>query len=304
LNAPTSLVASAARAGQIVRVDNVRESADWLPDPLLPDTYSEMAVPIVLEGEVVGILDVQQDKIAGLDEGDANLLRSLANQVAVTIRNARLFDEVETALTEAHATQKRYLEQAWQKSSAQKDLRYHYSLPNAPDLDKATLTQVKQTALTQTQTVTITLNNPSDLDADLDKTYNTPKTKSIVSPIKLYNQNIGAVQIHPASSDQTWTEADLALAEAVIDQLAQSAESLRLFEETRERAEREHTIRAITDKLRAAPNLDTLLETAARELGARLGVRHTVLEMGIAPEILPHHGQKNRSGNGPEELEL
>ena len=60
-----------------------------------------MAVPIILEGQVVGVLDVQEDKEAGLDEGDAGLLRSVANQVAVAIRNARLFEQVENALAEA-----------------------------------------------------------------------------------------------------------------------------------------------------------------------------------------------------------
>jgi nitrate/nitrite-specific signal transduction histidine kinase len=91
LDAPTSLVARAARSGEIVWIDNVREAEDWLSNPFLPDTYAEMAVPIILEGQVVGVLDVQEDEIGGLDEADANLLRSLANQVAVAIRNARLF---------------------------------------------------------------------------------------------------------------------------------------------------------------------------------------------------------------------
>jgi len=91
LNAPTSLVAQSARAAEIVWVSNVRENEAWLPNPLLPDTYSEMAIPIIVDNQMVGVLDVQEDKVAGLDEGDANLLRSLANQVATAIRNARLF---------------------------------------------------------------------------------------------------------------------------------------------------------------------------------------------------------------------
>jgi len=95
-----SLVARAARSGKTVTVDNVRLAADWLPNPLLPDTYAEMAVPIMLEDKVVGVLDVQSDKIGGLNEGDANLLRSLANHVAVTLSNVRLFEETQEALTE------------------------------------------------------------------------------------------------------------------------------------------------------------------------------------------------------------
>jgi DNA-binding LacI/PurR family transcriptional regulator/putative methionine-R-sulfoxide reductase with GAF domain len=101
-----SLVARAARSGEVVMVDNVREAADWLPNPLLPNTYAEMAVPIMLEDKVVGVLDVQEDKIGGLNEGDANLLRSLANHVAVTLTNARLFEETSRSKEEAEQARK------------------------------------------------------------------------------------------------------------------------------------------------------------------------------------------------------
>jgi GAF domain-containing protein len=92
------------------------------------------------------------------------------------------------------------------------------------------------------------------------------------------------LQLHPLKNDYTWTEDDVALVEAIVDELAQTAESLRLFEETRERANYESTIGEITRKLRAAPSLNALLEVASRELGQRLGVPYTVLEMGIDPD--------------------
>lgn len=95
-----SLVARAARTGELVAVSDVRLAPDWLPNPLLPHTKSEIAVPIVMEGDIVGVLDVQSDKVAGLDEGDAILLRSLANQVAIAWTNARLFEQTQQRATE------------------------------------------------------------------------------------------------------------------------------------------------------------------------------------------------------------
>ncbi len=273
LNAPTSLVARAARTREIVRVDNVREAADWLPNPLLPETYSEMAVPIISEGKVMGVLDVQQDEVAGLDEGDANLLRSLAHQVAVAIRNARLFAQVETALAEARATQAHYLQQVWQKAKITSPRsQYLYAQANAAPLDEATqqaLAQVRQQLVAQAQPL-------PDREAS-------PKT--LVAPVKLQNKTIGAVQLYSGGTDQSWSEDDRAIIAAVSEQLAQSAENLRLFDETQERAGREQTIRVITDKLRAAPNINAMLEIAARELGSRLGAQHTRFELGmVSPE--------------------
>ncbi|MEW5959750.1 MAG: ATP-binding protein [Chloroflexota bacterium] len=100
LNAPKSLVAQAARSGEIVIVDNVQERLDWLPNPLLPRTRSEMAVPITVEGRVVGVLDVQDDSVAGFDEGDAKLMRSLANHLAVALTNANLFEQIQQRAVE------------------------------------------------------------------------------------------------------------------------------------------------------------------------------------------------------------
>ncbi|MFC1975368.1 GAF domain-containing protein, partial [Chloroflexota bacterium] len=106
LNAPTSLVAHAARRREIIYVDDVRQASDWLPNPWLPDTHSEMAVPIIAEDEVIGVLDVQSDQVAGLDEGDMDLLCSLANQVAVAMTNAQFYQiEQELRRQEAERAQ-------------------------------------------------------------------------------------------------------------------------------------------------------------------------------------------------------
>jgi signal transduction histidine kinase/CHASE3 domain sensor protein len=94
LTAERSLVARAARSGEIVIANNARETPEWLPNPLLPDTRSEMAIPITSGEHVIGVLDVQQDR-NGFEERDAKLMRSLANQVAVAITNARLFEQAQ-----------------------------------------------------------------------------------------------------------------------------------------------------------------------------------------------------------------
>ncbi|GEM_PF-2911600 len=98
-----NIVARAARSGQIVKVDNVRESPDWQAISWLPNSYAEMAVPIIVNEEVFAILDIHQDKIAGLDDGDINLLRSLVNQVAVALTNAQLFEHIQNRAIELAA---------------------------------------------------------------------------------------------------------------------------------------------------------------------------------------------------------
>jgi len=284
LNAPTSLVARAARTGEVILVDNVRESADWLPNPLLPDTHSEMAVPIMdAEGRVLGVLDVQQHEVAGLDEGDVALLRSLANQVAVAIRNARLFTEVETALAEAREAQERYVEQSWQAVGAKSGGgHYRYTRPGVPALDETVLDEAKQQTLLSDHPLLVPINGAEDSVTKTDQGH-VPKSvtpAAIAAAITVRDKAVGALRVYPASADQQWTENDLAIVEAVVNQLAQSAESLRLFDETRQRAGYEQTIREITDKLRRAPTFEALTQTAGEELAKILGMSHSVVKIG------------------------
>ncbi len=95
LDSEKSLVAMTARLGKTMSVDDVEQSSAWLPNPLFPDTRSEMAVPIIIEERVVGVLDVHQNQVVGFGEDDAKLMRSLANYVAVALTNANLFEQTQ-----------------------------------------------------------------------------------------------------------------------------------------------------------------------------------------------------------------
>ena len=91
----TGLVGRAAEINQIVLVSDVTQDENWLANPLLPDTQSEVAVPIAIGNQVMGVLDIQDDTIGGLRPEDSDLLQSVANQVAVALRNARLYKEIQ-----------------------------------------------------------------------------------------------------------------------------------------------------------------------------------------------------------------
>jgi len=89
-NAARSLVAKAARSGEPVLVPDVTQDSRWLPNLLLAETRCELAVPVKLGNDVLGVLDVQNDTINGLNMEDQILLMGLCGQIAVAVHNQRL----------------------------------------------------------------------------------------------------------------------------------------------------------------------------------------------------------------------
>jgi signal transduction histidine kinase len=92
-----SLVARAARIREPVVINDVAEAPDFLPNPLLPDTRSEVAVPVISGDRVLGVFDVQQDAPDHFTEGEVSVLTTLAGQIATALENARLFEQVQEA---------------------------------------------------------------------------------------------------------------------------------------------------------------------------------------------------------------
>ncbi|HEU0296306.1 MAG TPA: GAF domain-containing protein [Anaerolineales bacterium] len=96
LDREQSLVARAAREGNGVTVNDVTQAPDFLPNPLLPNTRSELAVPMIVGGRLIGVFDVQSDVVGRFTDSDINIQTTLAAQVATSIQNVRSFEQSKT----------------------------------------------------------------------------------------------------------------------------------------------------------------------------------------------------------------
>ena len=244
-------VARAAQTDQVVLVSNVEQAADWSPTPYLNETGTEVAVPIRLADRVVAVLNVQADQPGSLDD-EVSLLRSVASQMATSMRNADLFAEVEKALDEARLVQEQYVQQAWDKDRvAARASKHLYVQPAAPDLSAAKRADARRKALRE-QRPALVAGDASGAEG-----------QSIVAPVVLGTRTIGALQLHQIEANggtQTWSDEDLAMIEAVLDQVAQTAENLRLFDETRERATATQALYEANAQLSAAQSFDDIID--------------------------------------------
>jgi PAS domain S-box-containing protein len=91
------------------------EEAVRFANPLLPDTRSELALPLTSRGEAIGALTIQSSEDAAFSEEDIAALVIMAGQIANSIENARLYQETQAALEELKATHGRYIRREWSR---------------------------------------------------------------------------------------------------------------------------------------------------------------------------------------------
>ncbi|NDJ51994.1 MAG: PAS domain S-box protein [Chloroflexi bacterium] len=92
LDAEPSLIARAARLRRPIVSFDVRNDPYHLPNPLLPETRSEIALPLLRGGRLLGVLDVQARAIGRFTNAEVRTLENLAAQLSVAIENARLYE--------------------------------------------------------------------------------------------------------------------------------------------------------------------------------------------------------------------
>jgi GAF domain-containing protein len=241
--------------------------------PLLPETRSEMALPLISRGRVIGALDVQSKEPEAFSDEDTAVLQTMADQVAVAVDNAQLWAEAQASLEEMEALQRRYVREQWAEYvSARAAPNYERTQPGVTPLGDALLPEVEQ-AMARGEVVV-----QSDAGDGAGQA-------ALVAPISLRGEVIGALGLHEAENKRRWTDDEIALIEAVADQMALAIENARLFEQTQSRAARERLIRGITDRIRGAVDVESILQTTVQEIGKALGASHGLVRLGTEVEL-------------------
>ncbi len=116
---------------------------------------------------------------------------------------------------------------------------------------------------------------------DIRRGLNKGQISKVETAISLRGQTIGTLKLEDMDPNRIWTEEETALIEAVSEQLAQTVENLRLFGDTQQRAAREELTREIADKMRALPDVESIIQVGVQELAKVLGGSHTVVELNL-----------------------
>ncbi len=261
------LVGYVASTGQNRIAMDVGQDAVHFDNPDLPNTRSEMAVPLRVGEQIFGVLDVQSTEEAAFTEEDVAILSALADQIAVAIENARLFEQTRAALQEAHQVQQRYLRQEWERlMPLLETTAYEYHISGVPPAGEALWPEMVQAL----QTGQVVATGPAPVSA-------------LAVPIKLGEHPIGVIDLHELDPEREWSEEEVALVTAVADQAALALENARLFAQTQQRAQREQLIARLTANVRAAPDVEGVLRTTVHQVRRALGATHGVIRLGLPP---------------------
>jgi GAF domain-containing protein/HAMP domain-containing protein len=249
---------------------DVGEDAHHFQNPFLPETRSEMALPLIVGGELLGVIDVQSKVESAFSSEDVEVLQVLADQVAIALQNARLFRELQNNLRETRNLYKLYSQEAWSRKSSEKTIpSFEYDRVQVAKTSKKQLSAAVSEQLAHGQVVLL---------AGGDNGHHASIPKLIV-PIMIQGQAIGFISLEKEKTGQRWSAEEIKFIESVTGQVSLTLENVRLLEETQFRAERERLVAEITGRMRETLNLESVLQTAVQEIGQALNLQEAIVSL-------------------------
>ena len=242
---------------------DVGEDAVFFDNPDLPDTRSEMALPLKARDQIIGALDVQSTQPAAFSDEDVATLQTLADQLAVAISNARLFQQAHRSFDAEQRAYGMLTQEAWRRLlRGQTNLRRRYD-PQGILPDDGQWRQEMNLAVQEGKPV------PGEAQS----------SATLTVPIKVRGQAIGVIDAYKPKDAEAWAPEEIALIETLTEQLSVALESARLYQDAQRRAARERLTREITDKMRRASGVEGIVQTAVDELFDVLGASRTFVRL-------------------------
>jgi len=237
-----AIIGFVAQTGRPHIALDTNQDGTFIVNPDLPDTRSEMALPLKSGNQIIGILDLQSTEVNAFSKDDISTLSILADQIGIAIQNALVYEQSQRALQEANVAFMHASEREWQGYAETVQTRgYRYDGIRAEPLKEAASS--------------LSLAAPKHI---------------LNIPVRLHGQTIGNLKIKPSEVSREWTEDELAMAEATAERTALALDGARLLDDAQKRAARETFLSDMAAKLSTSFQLDSILRDTVEELGQTL----------------------------------
>jgi PAS domain S-box len=303
-----SIVGQATEKGIPVVIGDVTQEANYYANPLLPETRSEMAIPMKIGDRVLGALDVQSTAYNAFTQEDINVLQILANQTAVAVQNEDLFIHTVESLSRhqlLHQITSTNVEGMTVEDAIRGTLEVlHQALPD----DQITYFTIDQKNVL-TARATSGISNPdqtsrripfgrgvvgrvaSEMQAiRVDEAQSNPayqpqnfETNSILAvPVKFADTLLGVLNVESTQVAQ-FDENDLEFVTTLAGNMGAIVSNITLLEQIREQVSRQQRLIEISSKIRRSVDIETIMQTSISEIGNALNVRRATIQ--ISPKF-------------------
>ena len=222
-------------------------------NPLLPDTRSEIALPLTVGDRVLGALDVQSVEGSAFGAEDIVVLQNMANQVAVALDNARLYQESQVRLDALNRFHRRDFR------TAQTALQFRDGRLSVPPAG----------AIPEIE---------AGVESGMQVRHQGDTTR-VVLPFVAGGQVIGMMELK--SKQRRWTEEELNLLESAANQVSTALENAILVQETQERARQERVLSEGTARIHETLDIESILRTAALDIQRTLSLSEVEVRVGL-----------------------
>ncbi|MCB0163398.1 MAG: GAF domain-containing protein [Anaerolineae bacterium] len=291
-----SIVGTATATGEPCIALDVGSNSIHFNNPLVPNTRSEMALPLAAQGRIIGALDVQSTKRNAFDQSDITILQSMANQLANAIRSAQAVQDLNQALEEVNKMHRHYIENQWTTYIREQRATTTYRVTDKGiTVEKGTevLPGVSR-AFVEKKPIIIPMTRSPEADSQPDTSGRRPsngkssqdssrwtrplpeKTSTLVAPLTLKGQAVlGTIDFELPKSilDAIWEDDTLQIIEAVTSQAAQAIESARLFEQTQIAREEAEALYQVGRFLVATEDEHEMFNTVLNKMLTTLGLK-------------------------------
>jgi GAF domain-containing protein/PAS domain-containing protein len=256
----TGIVGYVAGSGLARMVTDVSQDTEFVSNPHLPLTRSEMALPLKVRERVIGVLDVQSTQTTTFSDEDATVLATLADQVAAAIENARSFERVtalaeenrrlletsEKAVDELNALTRRLTAEGWEKyfTGQPGEIVIGDSNPELASADRE-LARTGQ-------------------EFDRSRQFAATRAQTLLTlPILLRGEPIGEIDLEPPASNPYWDEENVLIVRSVAERVGLALDNARLFEQTQLALSETEQLYNVGLRINTAATLEDLLQAAA-----------------------------------------
>lgn len=262
------IVGIVAVRGEVRIAQDVGQDAVFFNNPDLPETHSEIALPLRARSRIIGVLDVQSTESRAFTDEDVTVLQAIADQVAVAITNADLLRQVAESVEVERRLYAERSREAWQLF-----LRQNAELSYVSDEQGTNPFEVWEPRM-----------QAAVQSGDLVRTE--AEQGAIALPLKVRDQVIGVLDGRKPSG-AAWTESELALLQVLAEQLSVALEGGRLYRDTQLRAARERLVGEVSGRIRETLDLETMLRTAAEQMRQALDLEDLIVRLAPGTMVQP-----------------